>query len=116
MICGFLDTNGILYLCPRYGHTSLAEELLDKFNLKRTKPFALCEDVLLKNGWICIRTSDAYKCVYDEDGKVLFITDAQQKFFEDHKEEFNEYQLADIEDMLRDFGELYKFHKDEKGK
>lgn len=114
MICGFLDTKGILYPCPRYGHTSLAEELLDKFNLKRTKPFELCEDVLLKNGWICIRTSDAYKCVYDDEGNVMFITDEQQKFFEDHKAEFNECQLADIEGMLRNFGKLYQFHKEEK--
>lgn len=114
MICGFLDTNGILYPCPKYGHISLAEKLVNKYNLKKTKHFELCEDVLLKNGWICIRTSDVYKRAYDKDGDVLFVTDAQQKFFEDHKEEFNKHQLADIEDMLKDFGKLYKFHKDEK--
>ena len=114
MICGFLDTKGILYPCSRWEHVSKAEELVDKFNLKRTKPFELCEDVLLKNGWICIRTSDAYKCVYDDEGNVMFITDEQQKFFEDHKAEFNERQLADVEGMLRDFGNLYQFHKEEK--
>lgn len=114
MICGFLDTKGILYPCTRWEHVSKAEELVDKFNLKRTKPFELCEDVLLKNGWICIRTSDAYKRVYDDEGNVMFITDEQQKFFEGNKAEFNEHQLADIECMLRDFGNLYQFHKEEK--
>ena len=114
MICGFLDTKGILYPCSRWNHVSKAEELADRFNLRRTKPFELCEDVLLKNGWICIRTSDAYKCVYDDDGNILFITDEQQQFFEDHKAEFNERQLTDIEDMLRNFGNLYQFHKEEK--
>lgn len=114
MICGFLDTKGILYPCSRWEHVFKAEELVDRFNLRRTKPFELCEDVLLKNGWICIRTSDVYKCVYDDDGNILFITDKQQQFFENHKEEFNERQLADIEDMLRDFGNLYQFHKEEK--
>lgn len=43
-----------------------AEKLVDKFNLKKTKPFELAEDVLLKNGWICIRTFDVYKRAYDE--------------------------------------------------
>ena len=114
MICGFLDTKGILYPCSRWGHVSKAEELVDKFNLKRTKPFELCEVVLLNNGLICFRTSYAYKCVYDDDGNILFITDEQQQFFEDHKAEFNERQLADIEDMLRDFGKLYRWHKEEK--
>ena len=44
----------------------------------------------------------------------MFITDEQQKFFENHKAEFNERQLAYIEGMLRDFGNLYQFHKEEK--
>ena len=114
MICGFLDTKGILYPCSSWEHVSKADELVDRFNLRRTKPFELCEDVLLKNGWICIRTSDAYKCVYDDDGNILFITDEQQQFFEDHKAEFNERQLTDIEDMLRNFGNLYRWHKEEK--
>ncbi len=111
MICGYLDTKGTLYPCSRWEHTSKAKELVDKFSLRRTKPFEFCEDVLLKNGWICIRTSDVYKSVYDCEKKILFITDEQQKFFEDHKTEFNERQLVDIEDMLRDFGKLYQFHK-----
>ena len=111
MISGYLDTKGILYPCSRWEHTSKAAELVDKFHLRRTKPFEFCEDILLKNGWICIRTSDAYKAVYDDEKKILFITDAQQKFFEDHNAAFNECQLAAIENMLRDFGKLYQFHK-----
>lgn len=111
MICGYLDTKGILYPCSRWEHTSKATELVDKFQLRYANPFEICEDVFLRNGWICIRTSDAYKVAYDDEKKILFITDEQQKFFEDHKAEFNECQLADIENMLRDFGKLYQFHE-----
>lgn len=114
MICGYLDSEGKFYSCPYYGHQSEARKLVEQYKYARVKPFELNEDVLLRNNWICIRTSDAYKGVYNEDGSILFITDAQQKFFEDHKEEFNERQLADIEDMLRDFGKLYRFHKEDK--
>lgn len=110
MICGFLDNDGVLHHCARYEHTSKAEELVDKFNMKRIEKFGLCEDVLLKNGWICIRTSDVYKAVRDYDGNILFITDKQQEFFEKHKEKFNDRQLADIEMLLKDFGKLYKYH------
>lgn len=104
MICGYLSPEGVLYSCPHWGHTSKAEQLVTEFNLKRTKPFELCEDVLLTNGWICIRTSDVYKHVHDNDGNIVFITDAQKKFFKDHEEEFFDRQLVDIEGLLRDFG------------
>lgn len=109
-ISGFLDKNGVLYPCNSYGHISKAEELVEKFNITKGKPYELCEDTLLKNGWICIRVRDVYKSVYDYNCNVLFITDKQQEFFEKHKSDFNEHQLADIERLIRDFGVLYKYH------
>lgn len=108
MICGFLSPDGVLYSCPHYGHTSKAEQLITALNIKRTKPFDMCEDVLLKNGWICVRTSDVYKAIYDDDGEIVFITDEQKEFFAEHREEFSDMQLAYIEDLVRDFGKMQK--------
>ena len=33
MMCGFLDTKGILYPCCKWEHISKAEELVNEFNL-----------------------------------------------------------------------------------
>lgn len=114
MICGYLSPDGKLYPCSRYGHTSKAAEIIDELEIQRVKPFEMCEDVLLNNGWICIRTADVYKNVYDYNKKILFITDKQQEFFTRNRNELNEHQLADIEDLLRDFGKLYEWHKNDR--
>lgn len=116
MISGFLNKDGVLYPCPSYAHMSLAEELVDKFNMAKVEGCYLPEDILLKNGWICIRAGDVYKSVYDKEQNVLFITEKQQGFFARHKDEFNTRQLADIEMLLKEFGLLYKFHNTEKSK
>lgn len=113
MICGFLDPEGTLYPCPRWGHTSKAEQIITELNIDRTSRFGTCEDELLKRGWICIRSSDVYKIAYDDNRNVLFITDKQQEFFENHKDEFNICQIVDIEKLLGDFGKLYEWHKNE---
>lgn len=115
MICGFLDTNGRYYPCSRWEHISKAAEIVDQLQgkLRKSGRYELAEDVLLYNGWICIRGSDVYKAIYDYEGKILFITEAQQNFFTDHKMELNPAQLADIESLLKDFGKLYKWHKGE---
>jgi len=114
MISGFLDTNGVLYPCPSYAHMSLAEELVEKFNMEKVKGCPIPEDVLLINGWICIRVSDVYKKVWDNEHNILFITQKQQDFFEKHKKDFNTRQLADVEKLLKDFGMLYKYRNSEK--
>ena len=61
MICGFLDPKGVLYPCWKWEHLSKEEELVNEFNLGEPQKSELHEDVLLKNGWICIRSVDAYK-------------------------------------------------------
>ncbi len=113
-IIGFLDKEGVLYPCSTYGHTSKADELVDTLNIPKEKPYELAEDTLLNNGWICIRRGDVYKSVYDYGHNILFITPKQQEFFTKHKPDFNERQLADIERLLKDFGELYRFHNDKR--
>lgn len=115
MISGFLDKDGVLYPCPSYAHMSLAETLVEKFNIEnQTETYSLPEDMLLRNGWICIRARDVYKAVMDNEKNILFITPKQQEFFSKHKADFNESQLADIERLLKDFGELYKYRQKER--
>ena len=113
MICGYLSPDGVLYGCNRYEHTYKADKIVDELGIQRVKPLELGEDVLLKNGWICIRTSDVYKTIYDYNNKILFITDKQQEFFANNRDEFNKRQLADIEGLLKDFGKLYEWHKND---
>jgi hypothetical protein len=91
---------------------SLAKELVEKFNMKDVEGCYISEDKLLINGWICIRVGDVYKKVWDNERNILFITEEQQDFFEKHKNDFNARQLADIEMLLKDFGNLYKYHND----
>lgn len=112
MISGFLDKNGVLYPCPSYAHMSLAKELVENFNMKDMEGCYIPEDILLINGWICIRVRDVYKKVWDNEHNILFITEKQQEFFEKHKNDFNTRQLADIEILLKDFGYLYKYHNE----
>lgn len=114
-IIGFLDKEGVLFPCASYGHISKADELVETLGLRSKGKCDLSEDVLLKNGWICIRITDVYKSVYDDDRNILFITSKQQEFFKRHKADFNERQLAHIESLLKDFGILYKYHQREKG-
>ena len=111
MICGFLDPKGKLHPCCKWEHVSKARELVDKYanQLHRTDKYEFCEDVLLKNGWICFRAGDVYKGIYDHDRKVLFITEEQMCFLEKNRQEFNLHQIADIEKMLRDFGDLHRW-------
>ena len=77
--------------------------------MKAERPYEMSEDVLLKNGWVCIRVSDVYKSMCDYEGNVLYITTKQQEFFENHKKDFNNRQLACIERLLKDYGILYKY-------
>lgn len=110
-IIGFLDKDGVLYPCNSYGHISKADEIVETFNMRKKGQYDLGEDILLKNGWICIRIADVYKGVYDDERNILFVTPKQQDFFARHKADFNERQLAHIESLLRDFGILYKYHQ-----
>lgn len=108
-IIGFLNTDGVLYSCCSYGHVSKADEIVESLGIKACRSYELSEDVLLKRGWICIRVSDVYKSMCDYEGKVLYITTKQQEFFENHKKDFNNRQLACIERLIKDFGILYKY-------
>ena len=114
MICGFLDPKGKLHPCCKWEHVSKATELVKRFasQLHRTDKYEFCEDVLLKNGWICLRPGDVYKGIYDHDRKVLFITEEQMGFLEKNRHEFNLHQTADIEKMLHDFGDLHRWRSD----
>ena len=83
-IIGFLDKDGVLFPCSSYGHISKADEIVEAFNMRKKGQYDLSEDILLKNGWICIRITDVYKSIYDYEKNILFITPKQQDFFAKH--------------------------------
>ena len=103
-IIGFLSPDGTLYPCSSYEHICKADEIIKKLNIIKSNPYELSEDTLLQNGWVCIRIRDVYKAIYDNTGHIIFLTLQQENFFTEHKDDFTENQLADIHDLIKDFG------------
>ena len=112
-LIGYLSPDGKIYSCQSFGHEAKADELVYEFGYKCRDRIYYSEDILLKNGWICIRESDVFKLTRDYDGNVIPITPKQQNFLMQHKVDFNQRQLADLEQMIKDFGEIVKYLNNE---
>lgn len=89
-----------------------ATKIVNMYELPRPRNANLDEDTLLLNGFICIRTSDVYKRARDWEGKILLISDKQQKYLSDNWNEFNDNQKNCILDLISDFGLLNQFYKE----
>lgn len=113
MLSGFLDPYGVFYACPRYGHTSKAQQIVDQFSLTPEGSYEFCEETLLKNNYIVIRATDVYKGIRGYKDEILFITDEQQKFLQENKGLFSDKQWADIYGLLKDFGRLRELHSED---
>lgn len=109
---GYLAPNGYFYEAPYYSHMSTATKIVDMCELPRHTNANLDEDILLLYGFICIRTSDVYKRARDSEGKILLISDKQQKYLSDNWNEFNDNQKKCILDLISDFGLLNHFYKE----
>ena len=109
---GYLSFNGDFYEAPYYSHMATATKIVNMYELPRPRNANLDEDTLLLNGFICIRTSDVYKRARDYEGKILLISDKQQKYFSDNWSEFNDNQKKCILDLISDFGLLNQFYKE----
>ena len=109
---GYLAPNGYFYEAPYYSHMATATKIAHMYKLPRPRNANLDEDTLLLNGFICIRTSDVYKRARDWEGKILLISDKQQKYFSENWNEFNENQKNYILDLISDFGLLNQFYRE----
>ena len=110
-ISGYLAPNGYFYNAPYWCHMNTASKIVRGLNLHKTHKYDLDEDVLLLNGFICIRVSDVYKRARDFEGKILLISDKQQSFFVENWNSFNDKQKLDILDLIEDFGLIKSFNK-----
>ena len=112
MISGYLSPKGIFYNAPYWSHLSSAQRIVEDngwfSDNKRDSP----EDILLKKGFICIRTGDMYKRARNDQGTILDITTAQQDWLQDRWAELNQAQRKDCKDMVETFGDLFRFVRD----
>lgn len=107
---GYLAPNGDFYEAPYYSHMSTATKIVTMYELPRPRNSNFDEDTLLLYGFICIRVSDVYKRARDFEGKILLISDKQQKYLSNHRNEFNDNQKKCILDLISDFGLLNSFY------
>ena len=108
MISGYLSPDGTFYNAPYWSHLSTAQHIV-KDNNWFSENEVLAEDILLKRGFICIRTRDMYKRARNDQGTILDITDAQQDWLQDHWAELNPDQRRDCKDMIETFGDPFTF-------
>ena len=112
MLSGYLSPDGTFYNAPYWSHMSTAQRIVEdngQFSKgRRDWP----EDIILKRGFICIRTSDMYKRARDSDGALLLITDIQQDWLQARWAELNQAQRKDCQDIVETFGDSFRFAKE----
>ena len=109
MISGYLSPEGTFYNAPYWSHLSTAQHIVEDNNWFSDNKKDWPEDILLKRGFICIRTSDMYKRARNDQGNVLNITDVQQDWLQDRWDELNQDQRKDCKDMIETFGDPFRF-------
>ena len=109
MISGYLSLDGTFYNAPYWSHMSTAQRIVEDNCWFSDNKRDNAEDILLKRGFICIRTSDMYKRGRDSDGGWLLITDVQQNWLQDRWNEFNQAQKKDCTDLIEAFGDWSRF-------
>ena len=110
-ISGYLAPNGYFYNAPYWCHMNTASKIVKELNLHKTHKYDLDEDIILLNGFVCIRISDVSKRTRDFDGKILLISDKQQNWFVENWNSFNDKQKLDILDLIEDFGLIKSFNE-----
>lgn len=102
---GFLAPDGIMYECGYYGHSALAQELIEKYGTLRMNPetlnFFYDDESLLFSGFIYFGTSanDSYMFV-DNENNFAFTKEQLDWLDLNGKEKLKEHQLKDVE-MLK---------------
>lgn len=78
MISGYLSPEGTFYNAPYWSHLSTAQHIVEDNGWFSEDKIDYPEYILLKRGFICIRSSDMYKRVLNDQGTILDITTVQQ--------------------------------------
>ena len=111
MISGHLSPEGIFYNAPYWSHLNTAQRIVEDNGWFSDNKKDYPEDILLKRGFICIRSRDMYKRSRNDQGTILGITDAQQNWLQDRGAELNLNQRKDCKDMIETFGGPFRFAK-----
>lgn len=111
MISGYLSPEGTFYNALYWSYLSTAQHIVEDNNWFSDNKKDWPEDILLKRGFICIRTSDMYTRARNDQGTILDITDAQQDWLQDRWAELNPDQRKDCNDMIETFGDPFMFAK-----
>lgn len=112
MISGYLSPQGVFYNAPYWSHLSTAQRIVEDNSWFSDNNRDLPEDILLKRGFICIRNSDMYKRIRNDQGTILDITTIQQDWLQDHWREMNQSQRRDCKDMIETFGDPFRFARE----
>ena len=110
MLTGYLSPEGTFHNVPSYSHMSVAQQIAEHNNYYN--PCELPEDTILSRGYICIRVRDIYKGCYSPTEEILNLTSAQQEWLQNHYEEFTSGQKLCCDNMIKNFGDPFKFAKE----
>ena len=106
---GILSPNGSFIECESYEHLDLAKEIAEKLNSDYShKNGVACEEYLQKLGYIIVRARDVYGLIgYLNDGKVICLSNEQEKWLENHYDDFQTDKQRSIDDLI-DHNSWYK--------
>lgn len=100
---GILCPNGNFIECESYEHLSLEKEIAEKLNSEyKDKKGIGCEEYLQKLGYIIVGSRDVYGLIgyLDDDGKVIYLSDEQKKWLEEHYDEFPTDKQRSVDDLI----------------
>lgn len=109
MISGYLSPDGQFYNAPYWSHLSTAQRIVENNGWFSGNSRDWPEDILLKRGFICIRSGDMFKRARNDAGAILDITETQQSWLQERWSEFNQAQKKDCTDLIEAFGDWSKF-------
>ena len=100
---GILSPNGSFIECESYEHIDLAKEIVEKLNSEYSHKNGVdCEIYLQKLGYIFIRARDVFGLIgyLDDFGKVIYLSDEQKKWLEEHYDNFPTDKQRSIDDLI----------------
>ena len=100
---GILCPNGSFIECESYEHLALAKEIAEKLDPDYAyKGHIACETYLQKLSYIIVRSRDVYGAIgyLDDDGKIIYLSDDQKKWLEDHYDEFPRDKQKFVDDLI----------------
>ena len=100
---GILSPDGSFIECESYEHLDLAKEIAEKLNSEyQHKNRIDCEEYLQKLGHVIVRARDVYGLIgcLDHDGNVIYLSDEQKKWLEEHYDEFPTDKQRSVDDLI----------------